>query len=161
MTETTLIYLAFGLSAMSLVLGIFSSLAAVKARFWRRHFRGEAEPENLQEIMEVVAAKIKKLEDAQEVTNATHISHAATLTTTLQHVGLVRFDSGADDGGNLSFAIALLDANQNGVIITSLHGRQHNRIYAKVIADGASEQILSEEEKEALIGALTNKNQKQ
>jgi hypothetical protein len=157
MNEATLIYLAFGASIISLILGIYSVIRSGQARFWRRNFDREAEPENLEEIMEVVAAKIKKLEDAQENTNNIHSSHAATLATALQNVGLVRFDSGADDGGNLSFAVALLNADQSGVIITSLHGRQHNRIYAKNVTGGTSEQLLSEEEKEALIQALTQK----
>jgi hypothetical protein len=154
MNEATMIYLALGTSIAALLLGIFSAVASGQARTWRRHFRNEAEPENLQEIMEVVAAKIKKLEDSQEATNEIHSSHAATLATALQNVGLVRFDSGADDGGNLSFAMALLDADRNGVIITSLHGRQHNRIYAKTVRRGTAEQTLSEEEKEALTSAL-------
>jgi hypothetical protein len=157
MNEATLIYLAVGMSAAALLLGIFSAITSGQARFWRKHFRGEAEPENLQEIMEAVAGKIKKLEDAQAVTNGIHDSHAATLMTALQNVGLIRFDSSGDDGGNLSFAIALLDADQSGVIITSLHGRQYNRIYAKAVLAGKSEQTLSSEEQEALIQALTNK----
>lgn len=155
MSPTTLVYLAFGLSGTAIALAIVSLMLGMRARYWRRIFESEAEPENLEEIMEVVAAKIKKLEEQQISNDSLHSSHAATLSTALQYVGLVRFDSGADEGGNLSFAVALLDADQSGVIMTSLHGRQHNRIYAKSVNRGASEQILSDEEKEALMQALT------
>ncbi len=155
MNNTTLVYLALGLSIISAGVGVVSLILASRVRFWHRMFEKDAEPENLQEIMEAVASKIKKLEERQDDTNKIHASHTATLTTALQHVGLVRFDSGADDGGNLSFVLAVLDASQSGIIITSLHGRGHNRIYAKSVNGGASEQTLSEEEKQALIQALT------
>jgi hypothetical protein len=68
----------------------------------------------------------------------------------VQKVGLIRYNSYADDGGNLSFSIALLDAASNGVVITSLHGRAQNRIYTKPISKGTSEITLTKEEKEAI-----------
>ncbi len=68
----------------------------------------------------------------------------------VQKVGLVRFNPFDDGGGNFSFTLALLDQHNNGLILTSMHGRQQNRIYTKKIDGGKSENQLTEEEVKAV-----------
>lgn len=68
----------------------------------------------------------------------------------LQHMGVVRFNPFPDTGGNQSFAIALVDAHGNGVVISSLHAREGTRVYAKPLKKWESEYALSEEEKRAI-----------
>jgi len=65
-------------------------------------------------------------------------------------VGLVRFNPFDDTGSNQSFALALLDSEVNGFVLSSLHSRQATRVYLKEIVGGRSEAPLSEEETEAL-----------
>jgi hypothetical protein len=68
----------------------------------------------------------------------------------VQRVGVVRFNPFEDTGGNQSFALALLDSQQDGIVVSSLHSRQNTRIYLKAIVGGRSETALSDEEAEAL-----------
>lgn len=68
----------------------------------------------------------------------------------VQHVGLVRYNPFEDTGSNQSFALALLDADADGVVLSSLHSRQQTRVYLKEIVAGRSEAALSAEETEAL-----------
>ena len=68
----------------------------------------------------------------------------------VQHVGIVRFNPFEDTGGNQSFALALLDSQRDGFVVSSLHSRQNTRIYLKAITAGRSETALSDEESEAL-----------
>ncbi len=68
----------------------------------------------------------------------------------LQRVGMVRFDAFDDVGGEQSFSLALLDAERNGVTISSLYGRSHARIYAKSIESGKPSHTLTQEESKAL-----------
>lgn len=68
----------------------------------------------------------------------------------VQRTGIVRFNAFPDTGSDLSFAIALLDANDNGFVLSSLYGRHENRIYAKPIRNGSSTYTLTDEEKQAL-----------
>ena len=87
------------------------------------------------------------------------------LQQTIQKVGVVRFNPFDDGGGNFSFSIALLDGHNNGMVITSMYGRQQNRMYAKRITEGISENTLTEEEQRAIAEASakfksTNSNQK-
>ena len=75
----------------------------------------------------------------------------------IQKVGVVRFNPFADTGGNMSFAIALLDGRKNGIVISSLHGREGTRIYGKFIEKGESQYRLTDEEKEAIVKAKNNR----
>lgn len=68
----------------------------------------------------------------------------------LQRLGLVRYNPFEDTGSNQSFAIAILDADDDGVILSSLHARSGTRIYAKSLTRGVTDLALSEEESEAL-----------
>ena len=68
----------------------------------------------------------------------------------VQKIGIVRFNPFSEVGGDQSFSIALLDGNDNGVVITSLYAREENRVFGKPIKGGISEYSLSNEEKEAI-----------
>jgi len=68
----------------------------------------------------------------------------------IQKLGVTRYNPFDDDGGNLSFSIAILDDHYNGVVITSLHGRESNRTYAKPIKASKSEFTLTDEESKAI-----------
>ncbi|MFL5778457.1 MAG: DUF4446 family protein [Chloroflexota bacterium] len=71
-----------------------------------------------------------------------------------QRVGLVRFNPFEDTGGNQSFALALLDDNGSGLILSSLHARAGTRLYAKGVERGRSDAALSDEESRALAQAM-------
>ncbi|MFA5871902.1 MAG: DUF4446 family protein [Parcubacteria group bacterium] len=66
-------------------------------------------------------------------------------------VGVIRFNPFKDLGGDQSFSIALLDGQNNGVVVSSLHTRGGNRVYAKPVEFGkAVKHPLTEEEQEAI-----------
>jgi hypothetical protein len=79
---------------------------------------------------------------------------AEGMLATLQRVGLVRYDAFDDMGGHLSFSAALLDGQGNGLVITSINGRQDTRCYAKPVEGWTSSHNLSEEEELAIQRAL-------
>jgi hypothetical protein len=68
----------------------------------------------------------------------------------IQKVGIIRFNPFSEVGGEQSFSIALLNADNDGLVITSLYTREGNRIYGKPIKKGESKYQLSDEEKEAI-----------
>jgi len=71
----------------------------------------------------------------------------------IQKIGFIRFNPFAELGGDHSFSLAILDSNDSGVIITSLHTRDRTRVYMKDIKKGKSGFELSVEEKKALANA--------
>ncbi len=68
----------------------------------------------------------------------------------VQHIGVLRFNPFRDSGGDQSFAVALTDGDGNGVVISSLHGRDATRVYAKPLAAWESVYPLTDEEKQAI-----------
>ena len=78
----------------------------------------------------------------------------AGLRTSLRFQGMVRYDAYRDMGGQQSWSIALLDANQSGAVVTSLHARDHARVYLKEMSEGTPSQRLSPEEERAVALAL-------
>jgi len=72
----------------------------------------------------------------------------------LRHVSVIRYDAFGDMGGRLSFSAALLDDAGDGLVLTSINGRQETRVYAKPITDGGSSYNLSSEEEEAIRQAM-------
>lgn len=72
----------------------------------------------------------------------------------LQRVGLVRFDAFDDVAGQQSFSVAFLDNQGNGLVITSLFGRNESRCYAKPVIKGDSPHRLSDEERTAIKQAM-------
>lgn len=68
----------------------------------------------------------------------------------IQKVGLIRYNPFDEMGGNLCFALALLDGNDNGVVLNGIHSRTGSFTYAKPIEMGVSTYMLSEEELKAV-----------
>lgn len=69
----------------------------------------------------------------------------------IQKIGLLRFNPFKDTGGDQSFILAMVDAQQTGVVISGLYSRSGTRWYAKRVVKGKSvEHELSDEEKKAL-----------
>jgi Protein of unknown function (DUF4446) len=84
---------------------------------------------------------------------------AGMMQGVIQHVGVVRFDAFEDMGGRLSFSAALLNGHGDGVVITSINGRQDTRCYAKQVRGGTSIHNLSDEEEQAIREALSSSRQ--
>lgn len=105
----------------------------------------------LQRAMARVEEGLSNLEDLVESQAETT---EAALRTSLRFQGMVRYDAYRDMGGRQSWSVALLDGNHSGSIITSLHARDHARVYLKQMVEGVPSQRLSPEELRAATLAL-------
>jgi hypothetical protein len=79
----------------------------------------------------------------------------------MQHIGFLRFNPFRDAGGDQSFALALADEAGNGVVLSSLHGRDGTRMYGKPLAGWESPYLLTEEEKIVINQARNGASQEQ
>ncbi len=114
--------------------------------------------ERLREQAQALAQQQTRLED--QVTAETHRLDAQAHQMTqqlaqrfdhaLHRVGVVRFNPFSDTGGDQSFAVALLDGHDDGVVFSGLHSRAGCRVYAKPVTGGTSTYNLSAEEQEAI-----------
>ena len=76
----------------------------------------------------------------------------------IQKIGLERFNPFSDTGGSQSFTLAILDGNDNGLVMTSLYARTGNRWYVKEVRGGKGKEFeLSKEELNAIHKAQTIK----
>ena len=98
-------------------------------------------------IVDDAEARVRSLERRCDRVERDALTH-------LQHLGVVRFNAFADTGSDLSFAVAFLDECQNGLVLSSLYGREESRVYAKPIVAGQSTYFLTAEEKQALERAM-------
>ncbi len=76
------------------------------------------------------------------------------MESTFQKIGIIKYDAFNQMGGQLSFSLVLLDKNNNGFVLNSVHGAEGCYTYTKEIKDGTSEISLGEEEKQALDMAM-------
>ncbi len=109
-------------------------------------FKKEKEPENLEEILksfQELREEFSTISDQLKVLEK-------KIEASVQKVGIVRFNPFKEAGGDQSFSIAFLDENDTGVVITSLYGRQDNKVFAKPVKNGKSKYLLSEEERQAI-----------
>lgn len=98
------------------------------------------ELDNLTEMLMKNRASIRKINE--------------DMRTNFQKVGILKYDAFNEMGGRLSFALTLLDGNDNGYIINSMHSREGCYNYIKEIVKGESYIELSEEEAESLERAI-------
>lgn len=80
------------------------------------------------------------------------------LVTAYQKIGVIRYDAFKEMGGKLSFSLCMLDDENSGIILTSMHTREGCYTYVKEIIKGESFVILSTEERRALEEAKNKKN---
>jgi hypothetical protein len=90
------------------------------------------------------------LDDLQSLVERQGEVTEASLRTALRFQGMVRYDAYRDMGGSQSWSIALLDGTQTGAVVTSLHARDHARVYLKELVQGMPGQRLSPEEERAV-----------
>jgi hypothetical protein len=94
---------------------------------------------------------------AQERSEIAKTVHAVqhSVNTVLRRVALVRYDAFEDLSGRLSFSLAIMDDNGDGITLTSIASTSETRLYAKALARGMGEHALSPEEEQAVKAALT------
>jgi hypothetical protein len=110
--------------------------------------------ETIRGVLQGQAQQIQRLERAIRALHATDKKQQTGIEGSVRNVALLRYDAFEDVGGRLSFSCALLDDAGNGVVLTSINGRQETRVYAKPVQQGGSSYNLSLEEEEAIRRAL-------
>ena len=76
------------------------------------------------------------------------------LVFAIRHVGIVKYDAFNHMGGNLSYAVALLDDHHDGMVMNTVQSVDGCYTYCKIITAGKPDVELGKEEKEALEKAL-------
>ena len=137
------------LGVITLLLMIMTVICIMQtSRLYRRYdyFMRGKDAESMEEIILNLSDEIKELKSQDRANKDVKGSY--------QKFGMVKYNAFKGMGGNLSFAFAMLDQNNTGFILNSVHSREGCYLYIKDIEKGETETLLGSEEKEALERAL-------
>lgn len=111
---------------------------------------------NIEEDLETFMYRVEKVEKQNGEINEFIKTLDNDLRKCIQKIGIVRYNAFKDTGSDLSFTLALLDENNNGVVLNGIYSREMSNIYAKPVEKGESKYTLSDEEKEAISKAMSS-----
>jgi uncharacterized protein DUF4446 len=156
--EQILSTLVVALAVAVVLLAVWVAWLHRSGALLRRRLRrliGDGEGAGLDELLDRQFRRLDTVSERVEALNRLHRELEGLAQRSIQKVGVIRFNPFADTGGDQSFAIALLDADGNGVVLSSLHGRADTRVFAKQVQAGRSKHALSDEEQDAIRKALS------
>ncbi len=114
--------------------------------------------ENIEEDLENYMYRVERVEKQNAEMRGLINAIDTNMSNCIQKIGIVRYNAFKDTGSDLSFALAMLDENNNGIVLNGIYSREMSNIYAKPVEKGKSKYTISEEEKEAIQKAIDNQN---
>lgn len=153
--ENNMAYLVIGLAVAVVILFILCIVLFVKFSGQKKkydYFMGanRRPSHNLEMKIQDYYETSKRIEEKYSKLLDMVTDMDKTDKTKIQKVGLIRYNPFDEMGGNLCFALALLDGHDNGVVLNGIHSRTGSFTYAKPIEMGVSTYMLSEEEIKAV-----------
>ena len=150
-------YVKAGIVALILILFLVLLIMQIRLmgkfkklyRTYDRFMRGK----DMESMEETVLAQFERIE-ALEKSNEEKDRQIESIFENLQHVyqktGLVKYDAFREMSGKLRYAVALLDKEDNGILVNSMYSREGCYSYVKTISGGKCSIEMSEEEQKAL-----------
>ncbi|WP_271751199.1 DUF4446 family protein [Cohnella sp. JJ-181] len=153
MDEDTSLAALGGAGVLIFILLIWVIVLSVKlsrlARAQRRMI-GETGVPKLEDVLTKVHENLAGVEAKQADQDARLAAQGKRLAALKGRVGVHRFNAFADQGGEISFAVAIVNEEQDGVVLTGIHSREQTFLYAKPLSQGNSNYPLTPEEKAAI-----------
>ena len=141
---------------LTLTIFLMNELNKLKKRY-ETFTGGKRHPDyNMETQFKLFHGEAQRLEEKYESLANLVRDMDKSINKSIQKVGVVRYNPFDEFGGNLCYAVALLDSENNGVVLNGIHSRTGCFTYAKEIELGVSKYVLSEEELEALKMAMEN-----
>ncbi|MDD4111706.1 MAG: DUF4446 family protein [Herbinix sp.] len=160
--EQNMTYIVLGIAALSIIILVMIIIVMIKQHKLNtkhRKFTQGASARELETIILERFTEIDKLKLDNTILHSEVGKMNENLLTAVQKVGIVKYDAFMEMGGKLSFVLALLNKNNDGLILNSVHSsREGCYMYLKEIIKGESFIELSKEEKSALDHAINYNN---
>jgi len=150
-------FLIIGLSALTLILLIVVIICMIQMKkLYRRYdfFMRGKDAETLEGIIMEQMEDIAQLKSEDRANKDSLRNTNKNYRSAFQKFGLVKYNAFKGMGGNLSFAMSLLDYTNSGFVLNSVDSREGCYVYIKEVERGETEVLLGSEEKEALERAL-------
>lgn len=151
---------AFFLTLLGIMVILFVGFIILIAKFsklnkkYQNFMQKLGNGKNLEEDLETYMYRVNKVEseNAQIINSIEEINKEQKKC--IQKIGMVRYNAFQDVGSDLSFALAMLDENNDGVVLNGIYSREMSNIYAKPIEKGKSTYTVSAEEAQAIGKAM-------
>ena len=105
---------------------------------------------NIEEILKKYIQKVEEVDGKNKEIMEYCNRLEKDISLCVKKIGMVRYSAFKDTGSDLSFALALLNEKNDGVILNGIYSREMSNIYAKQVKEGKTNNKLSEEEEKAL-----------
>ncbi|MCI9063190.1 MAG: DUF4446 family protein [Clostridia bacterium] len=153
-TDVFLVIL-FVLNIILLICSIISNIRIKNIKQNSKNFMTKlGNGKNLGEDLNNYMNKVINLEKELGDTNVFCKHLDKKINNCIQKVGVVRYNAYKDTTGDLSFAIALLNDDNDGIVLNGIYSREMSNIYAKPIQNGKSDYIMTQEEQDAVFKAM-------
>lgn len=142
-----------GLAAVLLLLLIIQLRTSARLRRMERRYKqmlGESGVPNLEHIIGDLQLNLQAQIEHQ-VDQGREIGQLAKLLDQRTgKIGFMRYNAFGDHGNDMSFSLALLNSNQDGVVVSGIHNHAETYVYAKPVAGGTSKYTLTPEEQQVI-----------
>jgi hypothetical protein len=119
-------------------------------------FMSGADYGNIEDLIKNCISETKEVKEKYSESELKINNLQRDIIQCIQKVGIVRYNAFDNVGSDLSFCVALLDNNNNGIVLSGIYSRDNSMNYAKPITDGKSKYALSAEELQAVDIAIKN-----
>ena len=154
-----LMFIVAGMGILMLIMYVFILNLYMDVRRMKKRYKKMmtgVESGNLERMLIGHIDEVQRVKEQNTALEVENKKISDLLQQALTRVGMVRYRAFEDMGGDLSYAVAMLDSHNNGVILSSVFGREGSQAYAKPIENGSSTYKLTEEEQQALREAMAN-----
>ena len=150
-------YILIGLTVLIIILLLIIISVLRSLNYLENKYRKLMRGANGKNIEDLLVNNLKNIEQSKQDTQYVKEMYKSVdqrLRECIRKVSVVRYRAFEDVGSDLSYSIAFLDENANGVIMTGIFGRNESTTYAKPIDKGISRYDLSLEEQQALKNSM-------
>ena len=154
------LYIVLGLAGVSLITLILAIVALCKAAKLKKKYRSfmeGADGKSIESLIHEHLDEIESIRTVGEKNSAAVKDIYEKMQYTFQKVGIVKYDAFHEMGGKLSFALCMLDSNNNGYLLNVMHSNNGCFAYIKEIINGKSFIELGGEEEKALNQAVAGR----
>ena len=147
-----------GIAVINLILLVLYFLNFIKLKNINKNYKEFMKKigngNNIDEMLQKYITKVEEVNEKNEEIIKYCNSLDKEISLCIKKIGMVRYSAFKDTGSNLSFALALLNDDNDGVLLNGIYSREMSNIYAKQVNQGKTSVKISDEEKQALDIAL-------
>ena len=145
------------LNILLIIIIILNSIKMAKTRKeYKAYLKKLGNGKNIEEMIKKYINRVEEINEENQKTMNYCKQMDNRISGCIQKIGMVRYSAFKDTGSDLSFTLAMLDENDDGIVLNGIYSREMSNIYAKPIERGTSKYTLSEEEKEAIKKAISS-----